>query len=533
MGFRVSVHCYQPPGVERANSLQKTLTSKPKRQTCDQMALSRIWAAFIITAVLVGCYKWTFNNDQNVFSRMVVGKADDPYDSVSYVMVGSPGRSFTRQSFADYLSGYGYKADTVTKATVVIADNKNDDSVLQLRSQNPSLAVFTYNSIQWHLTKRADGIIETCKSAVTIAIGLIGIMTLFMGFMSIAERAGGMRLLSRIIGPFFSKLFPELPKDHPAMGHMMMNFSANLLGLDNAATPFGLKAMQSLQEINPNKERASNAQIMFLCLHASGLTLIPVSIIAARAAVRPPAVNPTDIFVPCMIATFVATIAAMFIVSIKQRINIFQPVILLWVGGISVIIAALILYFTSLNTARVQVVSSLIGNGILLLILFLIVLGAIYKRINIFDAFIDGAKGGFEVAVRIIPYLVGLLVAISMLRTSGTFDVVINAMKNIFIALGTDTKFVDGLPTALIKPLTGSGARGMMIDTMKTFGADSFAGRLSCILQGSSDTTFYVLAVYFGAVSIKDTRYAVGAMLLADLVGIVTSILLAYLFFGS
>jgi spore maturation protein SpmA len=497
------------------------------------MALSKIWAAFIITAVLVASYKWIFNNDQNIFNRMVVGKSDDAYDSVTYIMIGNPGKRYTRQSFSDYVGSYGYKADSGSKAAILITDNKNADSVMRLRALNPSLKIYTYNSIQWKLSKRADGIIETCKSAVTIAIGLIGIMTLFMGFMSIAERAGGMRLLSRIIGPFFSKLFPELPRNHPAMGHMVMNFSANLLGLDNAATPFGLKAMQSLQEINPNKERASNAQIMFLCLHASGLTLIPVSIIAARAAVRPPAANPTDIFIPCMIATFVATMAAMFIVSVKQRINIFQPVILLWVGGISAVLAGLIFYLTSLNTERVQLVSSWIGNGILLLILFLIVLGGLYKRINIFEAFIDGAKGGFDVAVRIIPYLVGLLVAISMLRTSGTFDVIINAIKNIFIALGTDTKFVDGLPTALIRPLSGNGARGMMIDTMKTFGADSFAGRLSCILQGSSDTTFYVVAVYFGAVSIKDTRYAVGAMLLADLVGIVTAILLAYLFFGS
>jgi spore maturation protein SpmB len=317
------------------------------------------------------------------------------------------------------------------------------------------------------------------------------------------------------------------------MGHMMMNFSANLLGLDNAATPFGIKAMESLQTINVNKEKASNAQIMFLCLHASGLTLIPVTIIAARAAVRPPAHNPTDIFVPCMIATFVATIAAMIIVSIKQRINLFQPVIFAWIGGVSAIIAALVLYLTSLNTDRVQVVSGIIGNGILLLIFFLIVLGALYKRINMFDAFIEGARGGFETAVRIIPYLVGLLVAISMLRTSGTFDAIINGMKSLFAALGTDTRFVDGLPTALIRPLSGSGARGMMISTMTTSGADSFAGRLTCILQGSSDTTFYVIAVYFGAVAIKDTRYSVGAMLLADLVGIITSILLAYLFFGS
>lgn len=351
-----------------------------------------------------------------------------------------------------------------------------------------------------------------------------------MGFMSIAERAGGIRVLSRIIGPFFSKLFPEIPKGHPAMGHMMMNFSANLLGLDNAATPFGIKAMQSLQEINPNKETASNAQLMFLCLHAAGLTLIPVSIIAARAAVK--SANPTDIFVPCMIATFVATMAAMLIVSYKQKINVFQPVVLLWVGGLSAIIALLVIYLKSLSFQGVQSFSGVLSNGLILLIFFLIILGALYKNINIFDAFVEGAKGGFETAVKIIPYLVGMLVAISMLRTSGTFDVIIVGMKNLFAAMGTDTRFVDGLPTALIKPLSGSGARGMMIDTMKTFSPDSFAGRLACILQGSSDTTFYVIAVYFGAVSIKNTRYAIGTMLLADLVGIVTSIFLCYLFFG-
>jgi spore maturation protein SpmA len=349
--------------------------------------------------------------------------------------------------------------------------------------------------------------------------------------MTIAERAGGIRLLSRIIGPFFSKLFPEIPKGHPAMGHMMMNFSANLLGLDNAATPFGIKAMESLQEINPDKRTASNAQIMFLCLHASGFTLIPVSIIAVRASLR--AANPTDIFIPCMIATFVATMAAMFIVSVRQKINIFQPVILAWVGGISALITLLVIYLTSLNAEGVQTFSSVLGNGILLSILLLIVLGGVYKKINIFDAFIEGAKGGFETAIRIIPYLVGMLVAISLLRTSGTFDVIINGMKNLFAALGTDTRFVDGLPTALIRPLSGSGARGMMIDTMKTFGPNSFAARLSSILQGSSDTTFYVVAVYFGAVSIKNTRYSIGAMLLADLVGIITAILLCYLFFGS
>jgi spore maturation protein SpmB len=289
--------------------------------------------------------------------------------------------------------------------------------------------------------------------------------------------------------------------------------------------------MESLQEINPDKKTASNAQIMFLCLHASGLTLIPVSIIAARAAVK--AANPTDIFVPCMIATFAATMAAMFIVSIKQKINLLQPVILAWVGGLSAVIAALVVYLRTLNLEGMQSFSSLLSNGLILLIFILIVLGGLYKKINIFDAFVDGAKGGFETAIKIIPYLVGMLVAISMLRTSGTFDVVIAGMKSLFGALGTDTRFVDGLPTALIKPMSGSGARGMMIDTMKNFGADSFAGRLSCILQGSSDTTFYVIAVYFGAVAVKNTRYTIGAMLLADLVGIITAIGLCYMFFGA
>lgn len=381
-----------------------------------------------------------------------------------------------------------------------------------------------------NLTK-VDGIIETCKTAVTICLNLIGIMALFMGLMSIAEKAGGIRVLSRIIGPFFSRIFPEVPKGHPAFGHMMMNFSANLLNLDNAATPFGLKAMESLQELNPDKARASNSQLMFLCLHASGLTLIPVTIIAARASMK--AENATDIFIPCMVATFAATMAAMFIVAWKQRINLFQPAILAWITGISAIIASLVLYLLSLNTEGVQTFSKLLSNGLILFIFLGIIVGALYKKINVFDAFVEGAKGGFETAVRIIPYLVGMLVAISMLRTSGTFEFIIDGMKALFVWTGADTRFVDGLPTALIKPLSGSGARGMMFDTMKTFGVDSFAGRLACILQGSSDTTFYVIAVYFGAVAVKNTRYAVGAMLLADLVGIITSILLAYLFFGQ
>jgi len=377
---------------------------------------------------------------------------------------------------------------------------------------------------------KVDGVIETCWTAVNICLKLIGIMALFMGFMSIAERAGGIRVLSRVIGPFFSKLFPGIPKGHPATGHMVMNFSANLLGLDNAATPFGLKAMESLQELNPNKETASDAQIMFLCLHASGLTLIPVSIIAIRASLN--SANPTEIFIPCMIATFVATIAAMLIVSFKQKINVIQPVILGWVLGLSAVIASMVWYLTSLSAEGLQSFSGILSNGLLLLIFFLIVLGAVYKKIDVFDAFIDGAKGGFDTAIRIIPFLVGMLIAISLLRTSGTFDMVINGLKSVCTYFHTDSRFIDGIPTALIRPLSGGGARGMMVDTITTHGADSFAGRLSSILQGSSDTTFYVVAVYFGAVNVKNTRYAIGAMLLADLVGVITAISLAYLFFG-
>ncbi|MEO7265056.1 MAG: nucleoside recognition domain-containing protein, partial [Ferruginibacter sp.] len=434
------------------------------------MALSRIWSAFIIIAIVVAGYKYFIVSNNNVFTSMVTGKVGDT------LRISSTDSNMADVAVLRYLDSN--KVYSVGEEKTIKYGN---DQLLTYRLQN------------------ADGIIETCKTAVNLSIGLIGIMALFMGFMSIAEQAGGIRFLSRIIGPFFSRIFPEIPKGHPSMGHMMMNFSANLLGLDNAATPFGIKAMESLQELNPNKAVASNPQIMFLCLHASGLTLIPVSIIALRAATK--AANPMDIFIPCMIATFVATMAAMFIVSIKQRINIFQPVIMAWIGGISAIIALLIVYIKALSPEAVGPFSGALSNGIILMIFILIVLGGIYKKIDIFSAFIDGAKGGFEIAVRIIPYLVGMLVAISMLRTSGTFDALINGMKMIFIYLGTDTRFVDGLPTALIKPFSGGAARGMMVDTMKTYGADSFAGRLSCVLQGSSDTTFYVIAVYFGAVS--------------------------------
>ena len=450
------------------------------------MALSKIWAAFIVISVLVAGIKYVFSPaDRDIFAVMVIGKAKDTIRVAPYIPASSVPAPSTGMS--------------------------------------PSTPTAPYR------LQEADGLIETCKSAVNLSLGLIGIMGFFMGLMSIAEAAGGIRMLSRIIGPFFSRLFPELPRDHPAMGHMMMNFSANFLGLDNAATPFALKAMASLQEINPDKDRASNSQIMFLCLHQSGLQLIPVSIIALRASMK--AANPTDVFIPIVIATFAATLASLLIVSFKQRINIFQPAILAWLGGLSLVIGAIVVYLRAMDSDGVQSFSRALGNGLILLIVVLIIAGAVYKKINIFDAFVEGAKGGFETAVRIIPYLVGMLVAISLLRNSGAFGAVIDGLRYIFTKTGVDTRFVDGLPTALIKPLSAQGARGMMVSTMAA-DPNSFAARLSGILQGSSDATFYIIAVYFGSVSIRNTRYSIGAMLLADLVSIIVSIFLCYLFFG-
>jgi spore maturation protein SpmA len=403
------------------------------------------------------------------------------------------------------------------------------------------IIAFSVAFVQWVITGDVlifktivDGIFKSAGDSVELSFKLIGILTLFLGFMNIGEKAGAIRFLSRIVGPFFGKLFPEVPPNHPAMGQMMMNFSANLLGLDNAATPFGLKAMQSLQELNPDKEKASNAQLMFLILHASGLTIIPVSIIAMRAAVKPPAANPTDIFIPCMIATFCATVAALIIVSIRQKINLLQPVILSWILGISTLIAALIWYLTTfLDQTGIEKFSTVFSNGLIIFIFFVFLLGGLRKKINIFDAFIEGAKGGFEIAVKIIPYLVAMLVAISVFRSSGAFDFLLNGLSSFFTALGVDTQFVKALPTALMKPLSGSGSRGMMVETMTLYGADSFPGRLSAVFQGSSDTTFYVVAVYFGSVSVKNTRYAISTMLLADLVGIISAIIIAYIFFGT
>ena len=373
-----------------------------------------------------------------------------------------------------------------------------------------------------------DGVFDSANVSVQIAIGLIGIMALFLGFMNVGEKAGGVRFLSRIIGPFFNRLFPEVPKNHPSMGHMVMNFSANLLGLDNAATPFGLKAMISLQELNPVKDTASNAQIMFMVLHASGLTIIPVSIIAQRAILK--STNPTSIFIPCMIATFAATVVALTVVAIKQRINLFQPVILLWIGGISALIAALV-YVLHMHTSYIVPFSNIFSNGLIMLLFTIFIIGGMIKKINVYEAFIDGAKEGFQVAVTIIPFLVGMLVAISVLRSCGVFDYIVKAIGSFFVMLHVNTDFVSALPTALMRPLSGSGGRAMMIDTMKTYGPDSFPGQLSGIFQGTADSTFYIAALYFGSVGIKKIRYAIPAALLADLAAIVTAIVIAYFFF--
>lgn len=373
-----------------------------------------------------------------------------------------------------------------------------------------------------------DGVFDSANVSVQIAIGLIGVMALFLGFMNVGEKAGAVRFLSRIIGPFFSRLFPEVPKNHPSMGHMVMNFSANLLGLDNAATPFGLKAMMSLQELNPSKDTASNAQIMFMVLHASGLTIIPVSIIAQRIILK--SNDPTGIFIPCMIATFAATVVALTVVAIRQRINLFQPVILLWIGGISFFIALLV-FMLRAHSSYIDPFSKIFSNGIILLLFVVFIIGGMVKKINVYDAFIDGAKEGFQVAVTIIPYLVAMLVAISVLRSCGVFDYIVHGIGSIFTMLHVNTDFVPALPTALMRPLSGSGGRGMMIATMQAYGPDSFPGKLSCVFQGTADSTFYIAALYFGSVGIKNIRYAIPAALLADLAAIITAILVGYLFF--
>lgn len=393
-------------------------------------------------------------------------------------------------------------------------------------------------SVQWlfmgdvEVFKRiVDGTFTSARMAVMeIALPLAGIMALWLGLLNIGEKAGAINFVARLIGPFFTRIFPEIPKNHPASGHILMNFSANFLGLDNAATPFGLKAMESLQSLNPNKEEASNAQIMFLVLQTSGLTLIPLSIIAQRAVLG--ARDPSDVFLPILIATYVATVVALVSVAIKQRIHLWDRVIVAWVGGISVAIGALVWYFVHyLSRAEIEVFSKVASNLALSAIIAAFLIGALYKKINVFDAFIEGAKGGIQTALTIIPYLVGMLVAIGVLRNSGVLGFVVEGFTWVFSHLGWNTDFTPALPTALMKPISGSGARAMMIDAMQTYGVDSFVGRLACVLQGATDTTFYIIALYFGSVGIRRARYAIGYGLIADLAGVLASVGVAYLFF--
>lgn len=368
------------------------------------------------------------------------------------------------------------------------------------------------------------------KTGFEISLGLTGVLTLWMGIMKIGEQGGAVSVMSRLISPFFRRLFPGLPKNSPAHGSIMMNLAANMLGLDNAATPMGLKAMQQMQESNPLKTTASNAQIMFLVLNTSGLTIVPVSIMVYRAQLG--AANPTDIFIPILIATYFSTLAGLISVAVVQKIRLWDRVILGYLGGMSAIIAGVIWYFSSLDKESLTIASDLVSNIILFGIIISFIGMAAWKRINVYNAFIDGAKDGFSTAIRIIPYLIAILVGIGVFRASGAMELLMDGIRWVVEGLGFTSEWVDALPTALMKPLSGSGARGMMVDTMKTFGADSFAGRLACTFQGAADTTFYIIAVYFGAVGIKNTRYAVPCGLIADLAGVIAAIVVAYLFFG-
>lgn len=371
---------------------------------------------------------------------------------------------------------------------------------------------------------------ESSEIAVMkIALPLIGVMTLWLGLMKIGEQAGAIGWLAKIVNPFFSRLFPEVPKGHPAHGNIIMNFSANMLGLDNAATPLGLKAMQSLQELNPNKETASNAQIMFLVLNTSGLTIIPVSILMQRKILG--AADPSDVFIPILIATYFSTLIGMVYIAARQGINLFDKVLLGWIGGVSAFVGGIIWYFSTLTQEQIAIRSSFAGNFILYGIIAAFLIAAWRKKINVFESFIEGAKSGFETSIKIIPYLVAMLVGIAVFRASGALGFLVDGISWCVQIIGGRTEFVDALPTAFMKPLSGSGARAMMIETMTTYGADSFAGRLSCIFQGAADTTFYIVALYFGSVGIKKTRYAITGGLIADLAGVIAAIFVAYLFF--
>lgn len=376
-----------------------------------------------------------------------------------------------------------------------------------------------------------DGMFDAAEMAVMkVALPLTGVMAFFMGILQIGEKAGLIQWLAKRIAPFFSRLFPEIPADHPVHGQMIMNFSANLLGLDNAATPFGLKAMQGLQDLNPKKEVASNAQIMFLVLHSAGPVLIPLSIMAQRAIYG--AKDPSDIFIPCLMATYAATMTGLLVVAIKQKIRLLEPTLLAWILGLSAALGGLLWYFASLDQTALQVQSKVFSNGLLLSIIVGFVSLAFYKKVDVFGQFVEGAKAGFETSVRIIPYLVGLLVAIACLRNSGVLGYVVEAMTWVVEWSGLDTRFTEALPTALLHPISGSGSRAMMIDAMKTHGADSFVGRLACVFQGSAETVLYVIALYFGSVQVKNIRYTLWAGLLADVVGVITGIWVSYLFFG-
>lgn len=371
---------------------------------------------------------------------------------------------------------------------------------------------------------------DSSKTAFEISLGLTGVLSLWMGIMRIGEQGGVIGVFSRLLSPLFTKLFPEIPKGHPVTGSIFMNLAANMLGLDNAATPLGLKAMEGLQELNPKKDTASNPMIMFLVLNTSGLTLIPISIMVYRAQLG--AAQPTDVFVPILLATFFSTLAGIIAVSLYQRINLLNRTILLFLGGTSLVIAGIIYFFSMLSRQQIDIYSTTTANIFLFVIIIGFIVAGMRKKINVYDAFVEGAKEGFTTAVRIIPYLVAILVAIGVFRASGCMDYLIEGIANLVSLCGINSDFVGALPTALMKPLSGSGARGLMVDAMNTYGADSFVGRLSCIFQGSTDTTFYILAVYFGSVGVVRTRHAVPCGLLADLAGIIAAILICYLFFN-
>lgn len=371
---------------------------------------------------------------------------------------------------------------------------------------------------------------DMAKTGFELSLGLTGVMTLWLGIMKIGEKGGVIQILARLVTPLFSRLMPEVPKGHPVMGSIMMNLAANMLGLDNAATPLGLKAMQQLQDLNKEKERASDPMIMFLVLNTSGLTIIPVSIMVYRAQMG--AAQPADVFIPILIATFFSTLVGVITVSLFQRIKLWQPVILMYSAGLSLVVASIIYYFVQLPQDQIGPISSGTSNVILLSIIVFFLSLAAFRKVNVYDAFIEGAKEGFTVAVRIIPYLIAMLVGIGVFRASGAMDFLVDGIKGLVAWFGGDVSFADAIPTALMKPLSGSGARGMMVETMKHFGADSFAGRLSCVFQGASDTTFYILAVYFGSVGVRYTRHAVAAGLIADLAGVIAAIVVSYLFFA-